>query len=177
MPPLSSDSYDSASAEHGESPRREAVSGEIQGAAPGAGPLDRFGRYRAGVSFDPAELNESMLEFLTAKHLATLTTLRPDGTPHVVPVGFTYVASERRIRIVTRSHSRKARNASAGSTGLVCQFDGGRWLTLQGQCELHTDEASTIRCGELYEARYGHPPRRPGWASLEIIVDRCFGRV
>jgi PPOX class probable F420-dependent enzyme len=134
-------------------------------------------RYGAIVSFAPDALTESMLDFLSARHLATLTTIRPDGSPHVVPVGFTYVHDERRIRIVTGAHSRKARNAAAGSTALVCQFDGGRWLTLEGRCEVRVDDESAERCGRLYEARYGHPPRRPGWASLEIVVDRCFGRV
>jgi uncharacterized pyridoxamine 5'-phosphate oxidase family protein len=38
----------------------------------------------------PADLTPEMLEFLRERHLATLTTLRPDGSPHVVPVGFTY---------------------------------------------------------------------------------------
>ena len=34
------------------------------------------------------------LDFLAERHLATLTTLRRDGTPHVVPVGFTYDADD-----------------------------------------------------------------------------------
>ena len=34
------------------------------------------------------------LDFLTERHLATLTTLRRDGSPHVVPVGFTYDAGD-----------------------------------------------------------------------------------
>jgi hypothetical protein len=39
------------------------------------------------VSTDPGELGAAALEFLRERHLATLTTLRSDGTPHVVPVG------------------------------------------------------------------------------------------
>ncbi|MEV0780869.1 pyridoxamine 5'-phosphate oxidase family protein, partial [Streptomyces sp. NPDC050428] len=34
---------------------------------------------------EPAEY----LAFWHERHLSTLTTLRPDGTPHVVPVGVT----------------------------------------------------------------------------------------
>jgi hypothetical protein len=37
-----------------------------------------------------APLNAAALEFVTVRHLATLTTLLPDGFPHVVPVGFTF---------------------------------------------------------------------------------------
>lgn len=35
------------------------------------------------------ELSPALREFLTERHLAVLTTLRADGTPHSVPVGFT----------------------------------------------------------------------------------------
>ena len=40
------------------------------------------------MSLDPAALARDALDFLTERHLATLTTLRRDGSPHVVPVGF-----------------------------------------------------------------------------------------
>lgn len=123
------------------------------------------------------ELPAGALAFVTERHLATLTTLRSDGRPHVVPVGFTYDPGDGRIRIVTRAHSVKARNAARGSVAHVCQVDGGRWITLEGRAELRTDDEAVERCGSMYEVRYGHPPRRPGWASLEITVDRWMGRV
>jgi PPOX class probable F420-dependent enzyme len=129
------------------------------------------------MAFDPADLTPEMIEFLTVRHLATLTTLRADGSLHVVPVGFSYDASTQRVRIITSPSNQKARNAARGSVGLVCQVDGGRWLTLEGRCELRTDDESVAECARRYEARYRHPPRRPGWASLEIVVTRCFGRV
>ena len=42
------------------------------------------------MSLDPAALPPHVLEFLAQRHLATLTSLRADGSPHVVPVGFTW---------------------------------------------------------------------------------------
>lgn len=128
------------------------------------------------MAFEPAELTPDMLEFLRVRHLATLTTQRPDGSPHVVPVGFSYDPADQRVRIISRAGSQKGRNAGRGSVGLVCQVEGSRWLTLEGRCELRTDDESLAKCGAGYEARYGHPPRREGWASLEIVVNRCFGR-
>ena len=46
------------------------------------------------MSLDLDALPADVLDFLTERHLATLTTLRRDGTPHVVPVGFTYDARD-----------------------------------------------------------------------------------
>ena len=41
---------------------------------------------------------DDVLAFLAERHLATLTTLRADGSPHVVAVGFTYSPAERLVR-------------------------------------------------------------------------------
>ena len=42
------------------------------------------------MAMAPRDLSPGALDFLSVRHLATLTTLRPDGTPHVTPVGFTW---------------------------------------------------------------------------------------
>ena len=39
------------------------------------------------MALDPHDLGDDVLAFLAERHLATLTTLRPNGSPHVVPVG------------------------------------------------------------------------------------------
>ena len=44
------------------------------------------------MATDPAELGPPARAFLAERHLATFTTLRRDGSPHVVPVGFTWDA-------------------------------------------------------------------------------------
>ncbi|MEO7518626.1 MAG: pyridoxamine 5'-phosphate oxidase family protein, partial [Acidimicrobiales bacterium] len=42
------------------------------------------------MALDPSALPPEVLAFLDERHLATLTTLRPDGSPHVVAVAFTW---------------------------------------------------------------------------------------
>ena len=46
------------------------------------------------MAYDPSDLPEEALTFLEERHLATLTTLRADGSPHVVAVGFTRHSSQ-----------------------------------------------------------------------------------
>ena len=67
------------------------------------------------MSLDPASLPSATVEFLSEHHLATLTTLRADGSPHVVPVGFSFDASERLVR-PARIASFMALNSFCGST-------------------------------------------------------------
>ena len=58
------------------------------------------------MSTAPADLSPAALDFVTARHLATLTTLRPDGSPHVVPVGFTWDREAMVVRVIPSGPSR-----------------------------------------------------------------------
>src|SRR5688572_33323799 len=87
------------------------------------------------MAIDPGALPEGVLTFLRERPLATLTTLRPDGSPHVVAVGFTWDSDAGLARVITFAGSRKARNLlgeGSGTRAAVCQVDGGRWLSMEG---------------------------------------------
>ena len=63
------------------------------------------------MSLDPTALPEEATAFLTEPHLATLTTLRSDGSPHVVAVGFSWDAAACVARVITFDGSQKVVNA------------------------------------------------------------------
>lgn len=114
------------------------------------------------MSRNPADLAPTTLEFLTERHLATLTTLRADGSPHVVPVGVTYDPATATARIITSGTSAKARHVRAGQPRVaVCQVDGARWLTLEGTAVVKDDAASVADAVERYARRY-RTPGEPG---------------
>jgi PPOX class probable F420-dependent enzyme len=129
------------------------------------------------VSTTPADLSPAALEFLTDRHLATLTTLRPDGSPHVVPVGFTWDAEALVVRVITSGSSRKARNAALGGRAVVCQVDGRHWLSFEGQTRVLTDAETVADAVERYAARYRVPRENPERVVVEIAVDRVLGNV
>lgn len=130
------------------------------------------------MSLDPAALPATATEFLTERHLATLTTLRPDGTPHVVAVGFTWDAPAGLVRVITFAPSKKARNllASPGTRAAVCQVDGGRWLTLEGTATVTDDPDRVAEAVRRYAERYRQPGERDDRVAIEIQVDRILGR-
>ena len=121
-------------------------------------------------------LSDEMLAFLAERHLATLTTLRADGSPHVVPVGFSYDSREGLVRIITFARSVKARNAARGNRAAVSQVDGARWATLEGVARLVDDAASVALAVAGYAARYRQPGERSDRVAIEIAVDRVMGR-
>ncbi|GAA2159992.1 F420-dependent biliverdin reductase [Pedococcus bigeumensis] len=134
-------------------------------------------RETRSVSITPADLSPAALDFVTARHLATLTTLRPDGSPHVVPVGFTWDPEALVVRVITSGPSRKARNAAAGGRAVVCQVDGRHWLSLEGTARVLTDPESVADAERRYAARYRVPRENPERVVIEIAVDRVLGNV
>ena len=126
---------------------------------------------------DPAALAAEALAFLTERHLATLTTLRPDGTPHVVPVGFTWDDDARLARVITSGSSRKARNLASGGRAALCQVDGWRWLTLEGPAIVVTAPAAVREAEQRYAGRYRPPRANPHRVVLHVAVDRVLGLV
>jgi PPOX class probable F420-dependent enzyme len=132
------------------------------------------------MALDPATLPTEVLTFLSERHLATLTTLRDDLSPHVVAVGFSYDPPARIARVITWATSQKATNVTRmearGLRAAVCQVDGGRWLSLEGPVRLVTDPDG-VRAGvDGYATRYRQPKDRDDRVVIEIAVERILGR-
>lgn len=129
------------------------------------------------MAHDPADLSPEVLGFLAERHLASLTTLRPDGSPHVVAVGFTFAPEDGLVRVITFAPSRKARNLlGTGTRAAVCQVDGPRWLTLEGPAVVTDDAGRVAEAVRRYAQRYRQPGVRDDRVAIEITVDRVLGR-
>ncbi|GGX65817.1 pyridoxamine 5'-phosphate oxidase family protein [Streptomyces fructofermentans] len=134
----------------------------------------------ASQPLDPRAPDDLYLAFWRERHLCTLTTLRPDGTPHVVPVGVTYDPEAGLARIITNRTSAKVRHVlAAGPEGMpvaVCQVDGGRWATLEGRARVSTDPARIAEAVRRYAERYRTPAPNPARVVVEIELTRAMGR-
>ena len=109
-------------------------------------------------------LTNDALAFLTERHLAMLTTLRADGSPHVVAVGFTFDPKTHIARVAAR-----------GGVAVLSQVDGARWLSLEGRAGVNTDVES-VRDAELrYAQRYRTPRANPRRVVVEVHIERVLG--
>ena len=141
-----------------------------------AGCVAREASYALPVSHDLQAPGPGLLAFLTERHLATLTTLRADGSPHVVPVGVTYDAATRTARVITSGTSLKARHVRDRQGRVaVCQVDGRGWVTLEGTAVVRADPVSVADAVARYAVRYRQPRENPARVVLEISVDRLLG--
>ena len=130
----------------------------------------------------PAELGPDLLAFLSERHLATLSTVRRDGSLHVVAVGFTFDADTGLARVITSDGSVKARNAERAGPGgrparaAVGQVDGRRWLSLEGPVRVSRDPVEIAEAEHRYARRYRTPRVNPRRVALLIAVERALGR-
>jgi PPOX class probable F420-dependent enzyme len=122
----------------------------------------------------PFDISPALADFLAERHLASLTTLRADGSPHVVPVGFSFEATSNEVRIITFDGSQKVANARRGGRAAVSQVDGGRWVTLEGTVRATTDPAEVAAAVAGYAARYQQPKERDNRVAIIIAVDRVL---
>ena len=129
------------------------------------------------MAHDPPHLPDDVEAFLQERHPATLTTLRPDGTPHVVAVGFTWDPEQTLVRVITNGTSRKVTHVRAGSPrAVVAQVDRARWLSLEGVPLVSDDPARVADAVRRYALRYRQPAENPRRVVIEIAVDRVLGR-
>jgi len=117
---------------------------------------------------------QPLLGFWTERHLCTLTTMRADGRPHVVPVGVALDPDEGCAWVITRRGSVKARHLAAPAPIAACQVDGGRWSTIEGTAEVRDDQVSVARAVERYAGRYRQPQPNPERVALRIEVERLL---
>ncbi|ORV40431.1 MULTISPECIES: F420-dependent biliverdin reductase [Mycobacteriaceae] len=120
-------------------------------------------------------LTSDALAFLTERHLAMLTTLRTDNSPHVVAVGFTFDPKTHIARVITTGGSQKALNAERAGIAVLSQVDGARWLSLEGSATVN-DTPAAVRDAELrYAQRYRTPRVNPQRVVIEVQVERVLG--
>lgn len=133
------------------------------------------------MSVDPRNPDPGYLDFWRERHVCTLTTPRPDGTPHVVPVGVTYDPEAGLARVIANRHSRKVAHVRAAGEGgarvAVCQLAGRRWATLEGLAVVREDPELIAEAVRRYAERYERTPRpNPDRVLIEITLTRAMGK-
>ena len=118
------------------------------------------------------EFPQSLLDFWSERHLCTLTTLRPSGLPHVVPVGVAIDPEQECAWVIASASSRKVHHVAECAAVAACQVDGRRWSTIEGRGVVLTDSASVARACERYAWRYRIPRPNPERVAIRIEVER-----
>ncbi|GAA3016087.1 TIGR03618 family F420-dependent PPOX class oxidoreductase [Streptomyces drozdowiczii] len=137
--------------------------------------------YAGAMAVDVHQPSPEYLAFWRESHVCTLTTPRPDGTPHVVPVCVTYDPEAGLARVITNKHSRKVANILAagpdGARVAACQVHRRRWATLEGVARISSDPERVAEAVRRHTERYDRVPSpNPDRVVIEITLDRALGR-
>jgi len=120
--------------------------------------------------------NPALREFWSERHLCTLTTLRADGSPHVVAVGATLDVEAGLARVISSGTSAKVRHVRSGADRVaICQVDGARWSTVEGLAVIHDDPAVVAEAERRYAGRYRRPRPNPARVVIEVTITRVLG--
>ena len=115
-------------------------------------------------------LTDDGARFVSDRHLATLSTIGPDGGIHVVAVGFTLVDGV--VRVITSDGTQKVRNVERDPRATVAQVEGARWLSIAGAARIERDPEAVRLAERLYAERYRAPRENPRRVVIRIDADR-----
>lgn len=140
------------SADHTPDPTRDPTSGTIPGDAPATALDTRYSSEGATARPWP-----EAVALLRDAELYWLTTVRPDGRPHVTPLIGLW--ADGALHFCTGGEERKARNLRSNpevvlTTGTNTLNDGFD-VVVEGRAVRVTDETRLIRLAEGWEAKYG----------------------
>ncbi|TDD89455.1 TIGR03618 family F420-dependent PPOX class oxidoreductase [Saccharopolyspora karakumensis] len=132
------------------------------------------------MTTDPAAPASEGDDFWRERRICMLATQRPDGSPHLVPVGATFDPETGIARIISSAATKKVRNVLAGGPArkvAVSQVEGRRWSTLEGTALVRDDPESVAEAERRYAQRYRPPRPNPQRVVIEITVTRVMGNV
>jgi PPOX class probable F420-dependent enzyme len=107
--------------------------------------------------------------FLRAFRSIWLSTTRPDGRPHAVPVW--YIWDGRNVYFISERRLQKSKNLARQPWIIVHAGDGDDVIILEGQVEIVTDRAELEKVDATYRAKYVDPGSGAQATIFEPNVD------
>ncbi|MEB3366532.1 pyridoxamine 5'-phosphate oxidase family protein [Saccharopolyspora mangrovi] len=132
------------------------------------------------MTIDPAAPEAKDDHFWQERRICFLATQRPDGSPHLVPVGATFDPETGIARVICSGDTKKVRNVRTAGPDVkvaVSQVEGRRWSTLEGTALIKDDPESVAEAERRYAQRYRPPRPNPERVVIEITVTRVMGNV
>lgn len=117
-----------------------------------------------------------------------LSTARPDGRPHLMPVGGLWL--DGRVHFCTGADTRKGRNIAHNAACVLATSTPGMDIVIEGTAELVSDEARLRHLAEVYGSNGWGPSVRDGafyaefaapsagpppWFVYEVVPVTAFG--
>ena len=123
------------------------------------------------------DFTDELVAFWRERHLCTVTTLRTDGNPHVVPMGVVLDVDARTAWAITSKDSQKVANLRRNPVVAACQVDGRRWSTIEGRAEVLSGTDPVEEAVRRYAERYRQPRPNPDRVAIRVALTSVIGNV
>ena len=115
------------------------------------------------------DLTDEMLAFWAERHLCTVTTLMPDGRPHVVPLGVALDPVARVAWAITSPATQKVANLRRDpNVSAVIGFTDEGTLQYEGVADEPAGE-DLARIQHVYFEAFPDGPSRLTWAGITYV--------
>ncbi len=104
--------------------------------------------------------------FWAGPRLATLGTVRADGSPHLVPVKAMRDGDV--FWVLTRRDSAKVRHVLATGRASLAEHTRTTWASVEGKAWVGEDPALLAAARRAYERRHGSPST---WGDCVLVVE------
>jgi nitroimidazol reductase NimA-like FMN-containing flavoprotein (pyridoxamine 5'-phosphate oxidase superfamily) len=104
-----------------------------------------------------------------------LSTVRPDGRPHVMPVWGVWI--EDRFYFSTGKTSVKAKNLAKNPDCVICPDNGEEAVIMEGRASKVRDSVALRKFGRIYQKKYDMNPLAMHEPVYQVRPRVAFGQV
>ena len=118
-----------------------------------------------GLAWGPV-IPDNLDDYWATPRLATLGTVRADGSSHLVPVRC--MRDGDAFLVLTRPETLKVRNVAATGRASLAEHTDTLWATVEGRAHVSHDATLFDHARAAYERRFGRPET---WASVVLVIE------
>ncbi len=119
------------------------------------------------------EITEEFHDLLLSKHVASVATINPDGSPQVTPMWIDYDKLNNYILVNTARGRKKTRNMYEGAKvaiNILDQTNPYRYIAIQGKVIEITERDALKHINKLSDRYFGRPEYPIQEGEIRVIV-------
>ena len=119
------------------------------------------------------EINEEFHDLLLSKHVASVATINPNGSPQVTPMWIDYDKINNHILVNTARGRKKTRNMFEGARvaiNVLDQTNSYRYIAIQGEVIEITENGAHKHINKLSDRYFGRPKYTLQEGEIRVVV-------
>ncbi len=119
------------------------------------------------------DINEKFHDLLLSKHVASVATINPDGSPQVTPMWIDYDKLNNHILVNTTRGRKKTRNVYEGAKiaiNVLDQTNPYRYIAIQGEVIEVNEKGAHKHINKLSDRYFGRPEYPLQEGEIRVMI-------